>query len=65
MPDTYTVIIDNKRVEKEIETFQDVIDAWETGQLSGKDAPNYISSREEAKLAFEVGILDKKRIQIL
>ena len=55
--DTYTIIVDNKRVEKEIETFSDALEAWETGQLYGYEVPDYINSKEDAKTAFEAGLL--------
>lgn len=59
MKDTYMVEVGGKVVEKDIETFDDAMEAWETGQLWGKEVPDYISSREEAKIAFEAGILDE------
>ena len=57
--DTYTIIVNGQRVEKEIETFDDAMEAWETGQLYGFEVPNYINSREDARIAFEAGILDE------
>lgn len=60
MSDTYTVIINNKRIEKEIETFEDALEAWETGQLIGYEVPNYICSREDAETAYQCGLLDEE-----
>lgn len=59
MKDTYMVEVDGKVVEKDIETFDDAMWAWETGQLYGYEVPNYIDSREDAKIAFEAGLLNE------
>lgn len=59
MKDTYMVEVDGKVVEKDIETFDDAMWAWETGQLCSYEVPNYIDSREDAKIAFEAGLLDE------
>ena len=57
--DTYTVVVNGIAFEKEIVTFKDAMDAWESGQLWGRDVPDYINSKEDAKVAFEAGILDE------
>jgi len=59
MVDTYIDIVNGKRVEKEIETFDDAMLAWETGQLSGFEVPDYINSRNDAKIAYEAGLLNE------
>ena len=57
--DTYTIIVDGKRVEKEIKSFSDAMEAWETGQLYGFEVPDYINSREDARIAYEAGLLNE------
>lgn len=59
MENTYMVEVEGKVVEKDIETFDDAMETWATSQLWGKEVPDYINSREDAKIAFEAGILDE------